>query len=57
MTNFITGVLAMVLFSLFAGGLAISIGSMEFGIIVAVVLIMCYVDFFESVWANRRKQR
>ncbi len=55
MTNFITGLLAIVLLSLFAGGLAISIGSIEFGLIVGVVLIMCYVDFFESVWKGRSR--
>jgi hypothetical protein len=54
MTNLITGLLAVVLLSVFTGGLAISIGSIEFGVIVVIVLIMCYVDFFESVWKNWR---
>jgi len=49
MINFITGMLAMIVLSLFAGGLAISIGSLEFGIIVVVVLVMAYVDFWESI--------
>lgn len=49
MTNFITGLLAIVLLSLFAGGLALSIGSIEFGIIVVIVLIMSYIDFYESL--------
>lgn len=56
MTNFITGLLAVVLLTLFTGGLAISIGSIEFGLIVCIVLIMCYVDFFESVWKGRRRE-
>ena len=56
MINFITGFLAIALLSVFAGGLAISIGSIEFGVIVAIVLIMCYVDFFESVWKSRSRQ-
>ena len=49
MINFITGMLAMVVLSLFAGGLAVSIGSIEFGVIVTIVLIMAYIDFWESL--------
>jgi hypothetical protein len=56
MINLITGLLAVVLLSVFSGGLAISIGSVEFGVIVGIVLVMCYVDFFESVWKNRRNR-
>ena len=56
MINLITGLLAVVLLSVFTGGLAISIGSVEFGVIVVIVLVMCYVDFFESVWKNRRNR-
>ena len=44
--------LAMVVLSLFAGGLAISIGALEFGVIVAIVLIMAYVEFWESIRGN-----
>jgi hypothetical protein len=59
MINFITGLIAVVLLSLFAGGLAHSIwgntGSIAFPIIVIAVLIMCYVDFFESLLSRRRK--
>ena len=53
MSNFITGLLAIVLLSLFTGGLAISIGSIEFGVIVVFVLILCYVDFIESLIRRR----
>ena len=48
MSNFVTGLLAMVLLSLFAGGLAVSIGSIEFGVSVVIVLVMCYVDFWDA---------
>lgn len=54
MTNLITGLLAMILISLFAGGLALSIGSIEFGIIVIAVLIMCYIDFYESIRNDKK---
>ncbi len=49
MINFITGLLAMVLLTLFAGGLAMSIGSIEVGLVVGFVLLLSYVDFFESL--------
>jgi len=49
MINFITGLLAMILLTLFAGGLAISIGSIETGLIVGFVLILCYIDFGQSL--------
>lgn len=54
MINFITGMLAMVVLSLFAGGLALSIGSLEFGVIVVIVLIMAYIEFWESLRRNNK---
>lgn len=58
MINLITGGAAVVLLSLFAGGLAYSIwqntGSIAFPAIVIAVLVMCYIDFFESLLARRK---
>ncbi len=53
MVNFICGLLASIVLTLFAGGLAISIwgntGSIAFPIIVSVVLVMNYAHFVQSV--------
>ncbi len=53
MINFICGLLAMVILSLFIGGLAYSIwdntGSIAFPIIVAIVLVMAYRGFIEEI--------
>lgn len=54
MINFVTGLLAMVVLSLFAGGLALSIGSIEFGVIVAIVLLMAYIELWESIRGNSK---
>lgn len=52
MVNFITGLIAIILITLFAGGLAYSIWdnteSIAFPIIVGLVLIMAYVGFVEE---------
>ena len=52
MVNFITGLIAIILLTLFAGGLAYSIWdnteSIAFPIIVGLVLIMAYVGFAEE---------
>ena len=61
MLNLICGILAMVVASLFIGGLALSIwdktGSIAFPVIAAVVLTMAYIDFLQSLWEERRKDR
>lgn len=53
MVNFITGLIAIILITSFAGGLAYSIWenteSIAFPIIVGLVLIMAYVGFIEEV--------
>ena len=57
MVNLICGIVAVVIVSLFVGGLAESIwqgtGSIAFPVIVAIVLIMIYIDFWESVRKNK----
>ena len=53
MINFICGLLAMVILTMFIGGLAYSIwdntGSIAFPIIVAIVLVMAYRGFIEEI--------
>lgn len=53
MINFICGLLAMVILSMFIGGLAYSIwdntGSIAFPVIVAIVLVMAYRGFIEEI--------
>lgn len=57
MINKICGLLAMIVLSLFLGGLAYSIWenteSIAFPIIVAIVLIMAYVSFLDEVTSRR----
>lgn len=53
MVNFVCGLLAMIVVTLFLGGLAYSIWenteSIAFPIIVGVVLLMAYAGFVEEV--------
>lgn len=49
MDNFITGAISVVVFVLFVGGLAESIGAIPFGIIVAVVSTLLIIDFVQSL--------
>lgn len=59
MINFFCGLLGTVVLSLFIGGLAYSIwdntGSIAFPIIVALVLIMAYADFIQSLISGSNK--
>lgn len=55
MENIISGSIAMLLIILFLGGLAISIGSIPFSIIVIGVLGLTITDFVESVKNNNNK--
>lgn len=53
MVNLICGLVAVVIVSLFVGGLAESIwegtGSIAFPVITTIVLAMIYVDFWQTV--------
>jgi hypothetical protein len=53
MINFICGLVAMVILTMFIGGLAYSIwdntGSIAFPVIVAIVLVMAYRGFIEEI--------
>ena len=57
MINKLCGVIAMVLLSLFIGGLAFSIWentqSIAFPVIVGIVLIMAYVSFYDEAKSRR----
>ena len=53
MVNFVCGVFAMVVLTLFLGGLAYSIwdntGSIAFPVIVGAVLVMAFVGFIDEL--------
>ena len=55
MANIISGSIAVLIVILFLGGLAISIGSIPFSIIVIGVLGLTITDFIESVKNNNNK--
>jgi hypothetical protein len=48
MDNLITGLIAVGIFLAFVLGLAVSIGTIPFGIIVVIVSGMILVDFYQS---------
>jgi hypothetical protein len=60
MVKMLCGVLAMVILSLFLGGLALSIyentGSIAFPVIVVIVLLMAYVSLFDELRSKSHKQ-
>lgn len=53
MYNIITGVFGIGVFFAFVGGLAISIGSAPFMVIVAFICLLAGYDFYESVRDNK----
>ncbi|MEJ2464373.1 MAG: hypothetical protein P8045_01560 [Candidatus Thiodiazotropha sp.] len=59
MVKMLCGVLAMVILSLFLGGLALSIyentGSIAFPAIVVIVLLMAYVSLFDELRSKSHK--
>ena len=48
MDNLITGLIAVGIFLAFVLGLAVSIGTIPFGIIVVIVSVMIVVEFYQS---------
>ena len=46
--NLITGIIGMALVGAFLVGLAISIGSIPFGVIVLVILVLALYEFYEG---------
>jgi predicted benzoate:H+ symporter BenE len=56
MDNIITGALGVIVFLLFTGGLAESIGELPFILIVIIVGIMLLVDFYESAKEGLQKK-
>lgn len=57
MDNIITGAISVVIFLLFVGGLAESIGALPFILIVAIVGIMLLIDFYESAREGLEKEK
>jgi Trk-type K+ transport system membrane component len=56
MNDLIPGIIGVGMLIMFVGGLAISIGSVPFFVIAAIVLLMAIVDFIETLVQNRRQQ-
>jgi len=56
MTNLITGLIGIVLFLAFVGGLAQSIGAVPFILIVMIIGAMALYDFYESVREARQQE-
>ena len=57
MDNLITGLIAVVIFLGFAGGLAESIGEFPFVMIVIIVVSMLLFDFYQSAKEGLQKDR
>jgi len=55
MTNLITGLVGIVLFLAFIGGLAETIGALPFVLIVVIIGAMASYDFYESVRDARQE--
>jgi len=57
MDNIITGAFAVIVFLLFTGGLAQSIGEAPFILIVIIVAIMLLVDFYQSAKEGLQREK
>lgn len=57
MDNIITGIFGVGLFLLFIIGLAESIGSIAFGVIVATISVMALYDLYQNIRDARRQAR
>jgi uncharacterized membrane protein len=57
MDNLITGLIAVVIFLGFAGGLAESIGEFPFVMIVIIVSCMLLVDYYQSAKEGLQKDK
>ncbi len=55
MSTLIAGLIGTTIITLFAGGLAISIGALPFYFIVGIVLVMVYVDFAQALIEEYKK--
>ncbi len=59
MINMLCGLVAMVILTLFIGGLSLSIyentDSVAFPVIVMIVLVMAYFSLYDELKAKRRK--
>ena len=57
MDNLITGLIAVVVFIAFTGGLAESIGALPFVLIVIIVAAMLVFDFYQSAKEGLQKDK
>jgi len=57
MDNLITGLFSVAIFLTFVIGLAVSIGSIPFGIIIAAITIMVLIEFFQSAKEGLQEER
>ena len=57
MDNIITGIITVAIFLSFIIGLAVSIKSIPFGVIVACVTVMILVDFYQSAKEGLEEER
>ncbi len=55
--NLVCGVIGIGLLGAFLIGLAVSIGDIAFGIVVAVVLLLAIIEFLESARDGLRRDR
>ena len=56
MLNLICGLIGLTLFCLFVGGLAVSIGSIAFGIIAITVIAMAGIEFVENLRSSKNNK-
>ena len=57
MDNIITGTIAVGIFLAFTIGLAFSIGTIPFGLIVGIVSLLIVTDFYQSAKAGWREEQ
>ena len=57
MDNLITGLFSVAIFLTFVIGLAVSRGSIPFGIIIAAITIMVLIEFFQSAKEGLQEER
>ena len=57
MDNLITGLIAVTIFVAFTLGLAVSIGTIPFGIIVIIVASLLLIDFYQSAKEGLKQEK
>ena len=57
MANLICGLIGVILFGLFVGGLAVSIGDIAFGIIAIAVIAMAGTEFVQDLLSRKNTKK